>query len=94
MGFVHARRFAAPNMPLLSSPSTVGVLSAGWLTLCTNVQGYDSIQFLPYPGLKPLGSFPGSVGLIEMVMVNLDGQYTCGTQNASATPLRAGWHAS
>ena len=82
-------------MPLLSSPSTVGALSAGWLTLlCTTVQGYDSIQFLPYPGLKPLGSFPGAVGLIEMVMVNLDGQYTCGTQNASATPLRTGWRAS
>eukprot|EP01047_Picozoa_sp_COSAG01_P019747 COSAG01_NODE_1108_length_11662_cov_189.275534_5_plen_33_part_00 len=32
--------------------------------------------------------------MIEMVMVNLDGQYTCGTKNASRTPLRAGWRAS
>ncbi len=72
----------------------VNQLVASRMHYCTDSQGYDSIQFLPYPGLKPIGSFPGSVGLMEMIMVNLDGQYTCGTQNASATPLRVGWNAS
>ena len=84
-------------MPMLSSHLDlvhVEQLVSFTCALLPNVQGYDSIQFLPYTGMKPIGSFPGAVGLIEMVMVNLDGQYTCGTQNATATPLRTGWRAS
>eukprot|EP01043_Picozoa_sp_COSAG02_P048457 COSAG02_NODE_4761_length_5016_cov_3.037014_3_plen_53_part_00 len=41
-----------------------------------------------------LASYAAGPDRVEMVMVNLDGKYTCGTKNASATPLRTGWHAS
>ena len=58
----------------------------------TNSQGYDSVPAISWDEANR--PFPGAVGLIVMVMVNLDGQYTCGTQNDSATPLRVGWHAS
>lgn len=61
--------------------------------LCAREKGYDSIQFEPQQGQKPLGTF-GVAGLTEMVLVNIDGHDSCGVADARATPLRAGWMAS
>mmetsp|Transcript_114159 Transcript_114159/g.179721 ORF Transcript_114159/g.179721 Transcript_114159/m.179721 type:complete len:351 (-) Transcript_114159:126-1178(-) len=60
---------------------------------CAREKGYDSIQFEPQAGQKKLGTF-GLTGQIEMVLVNVDGKYNCGVEDASHTPLRAGWMAS
>ena len=60
---------------------------------CAREQGYDSIQFEPQEEQVPMGSF-GQTGLTEMVMVNIDGDKTCGVANESETPLRSGWQAS
>jgi len=60
---------------------------------CAREKGLDSIQFEPTEGQSPMGSF-GITGLTEMVIVNIDGHYNCGVEDASKTPLRAGWLAS
>jgi len=60
---------------------------------CAREKGYDSIQFEPQAGEIPIGTF-GITGLTEIVLVNLDGKYTCGVSDASTTPLRSGWRAS
>ena len=60
---------------------------------CAREKGVDSIQFEPQAGQVPTGTF-NATGLVEIVMVNLDGDLTCGVQNASETPLRTGWKAS
>ena len=61
--------------------------------LCAREKGYDSIQFEPTTGVSPIGTF-GLVGFTELVIVNLDGQYACGTEDANKTTLRGGWMAS
>merc|ERR1719183_928521 len=60
---------------------------------CAREKGYDTLQFEPAAGQEPVGSF-GMPGLTEMVLVNIDGKYNCGVEDASKTPLRAGWMAS
>merc|ERR1712062_720422 len=60
---------------------------------CAREKGYDSIQFEPQAGEKPLGVF-GISGLTEMVLVNIDGKYNCGVPDASKTTLHEGWMAS
>merc|ERR1712039_196302 len=60
---------------------------------CAREKGFDSIQFEPQQGQKPLGTF-GLPGLTEIVLVNIDGHDSCGVDDASKTPLREGWMAS
>lgn len=60
---------------------------------CARELGYDSIQFQPQDGQSPMGTF-GLTGLTEAVLVNVDGQYGCGTADPKQTPLRQGWKAS
>jgi hypothetical protein len=74
--------------------------SAGWpqqesdiFGFCAREKGYDSLQFEPMAGEKPLGTF-GQPGMTEIVMVNIDGKYNCGVEDASKTPLREGWMAA
>jgi len=61
--------------------------------LCAREKGYDTIQFEPATGQKPMGTF-GLTGLTEVVLVNIDGKYSCGVEDASKTPYREGWMAS
>ena len=61
--------------------------------LCAREKGYDSIQFEPQDGAVPIGTFD-QTGLTEMVLVNADGDKTCGVVTASETPYRTGWRAS
>jgi len=60
---------------------------------CAREKGYNTIQFEAQEGKTPMGTF-SSVGLTEMVLVNSDGCFTCGTDDASQTELRSGWMAS
>jgi len=60
---------------------------------CAREKGYDSIQFEPQAGETPLGTF-GLAGMTEMVLVGLDGRFSCGVPDPAATPLRAGWGAT
>lgn len=60
---------------------------------CAREKGIDSIQFEPQARQKPLGTF-GLTGMTEMVLVNIDGKYNCGVEDAGKTPLREGWMAS
>lgn len=60
---------------------------------CAREKGFDSIQFEPQAGQNPVGTF-GLTGMMEMVIVNMEGRYSCGVENARQTPLRAGWMAS
>ena len=59
---------------------------------CAREKGYDSIQFEPQEGEVPIGTF-GVPGVTEMVLVNLDGNKTCGVDDPQTTSLRMGWHA-
>merc|ERR1719295_1153147 len=68
-------------------------LESDVLGYCAREKGYDSVQFEPQQGQVPMGTF-GLTGLTEMVLVNIDGDKTCGVENATATPLRSGWKAS
>ena len=60
---------------------------------CAREKGFDSIQFEPTAGSKPWGSF-GLAGLVELVLVNLDGDKVCGVAAPSKTLLRGGWLAN
>jgi len=60
---------------------------------CAREKGFDSIQFEPQAGQQPVGTF-GLTGLFELVLVNIDGKYECGVEDASKTPLREGWLSS
>jgi hypothetical protein len=60
---------------------------------CAREKGYDSIQFEPQQGEEPMGTF-GVTGLTEFVLSTVDGDKTCGVENASETPYRSGWLAS
>lgn len=60
---------------------------------CAREKGYDSVQFAPNRSAHALGTF-GLIGATELVMVNLDGDRSCGVPNATQTPLRIGWQAS
>lgn len=59
---------------------------------CAREKGYDSIQLEPQAGQSPMGTFC-LTGVTEMVMVNIDGDKTCGVANPAETPLRQGWNA-
>lgn len=57
---------------------------------CAREKGIDTIQFEPTAGQVPLGSF-GQAGFTETLIVNMDGKFNCGVEDASKTPLREGW---
>ena len=57
--------------------------------LCAREKGIDSIQFEPTQGHTPIGTF-GLPGLTEIVLVNIDGDKTCGVEDPRNTPLRCG----
>lgn len=59
---------------------------------CAREKGYDSVQFEPQ-SLHPFETF-NMIDEVEMVLTRLDGQYACGTKDASKTTLRSGWMAS
>merc|ERR1712137_39254 len=42
---------------------------------------------------QPMGTF-GKTGLTEILLVNIDGRYNCGVQDASKTLFHEGWTAS